>query len=902
MNGNISTTIKDDIIFDTVPPTGSVKINGGALQTSSTSITLTLAAKDGSGSGVAKMTYSTNGTVWSNPETFTTAKQITLPAGDGVKTVWVKFIDNVGNISIDEYSASIILNTDGMKINYDDSYTNSANVTLYIKINDSDLISDISQMRFSDNGSYWGHWETFSAVNEYTLSSPDGSKTVYAQIKDNAGNVLSTFSDKIILDTTKPKDGKCTLTPTNDNTLVINWTAATDTNGIDTYNLYYSDTATPSCIGAPLARIAGNIIRYTHSGLNAAKTHYYRVCALDKANNLSSGAIAYSKTADTTEPADLLVTINDGAAFTNKRAVTLILRARDDGGVAKVCISNTTTCTAWQTYSQTKSISLTSGDGVKTVYVKYKDTAGNISEQVSGTIILDTTRPAGEISINNGERQTNSVNVDLKLSATDNNPGILMQFSNNGSTWSDWEEFALNKAWSLTSGDGTKTVSARFKDAAGNISAIVKDTIILDTKTPGLGITNAPFTTSRTSKEITGTKEAGSTVSISLNNTELDGSLITQTLAGTSWKAQVGTFVVGSNTISVTATDSAQNETVKTLAVTYKPFTSADLKGKWYFVSSGFDTSTVASWTGYGVITIDAANKFSASYPDETSSGEFSGTLAVNSDGTISGSVIVEGSALIITDGKMDEDRSMFTLMMGTEMVTAVKRVSGFQQTDLAGKWYMYGVSTSPDLNSAGELGTMTCNNSGKITSGSLTNTLNGQYTVTAKYTFTGNCSMAADGGFLGTMNTTYRSATSKEAYSGQMSAQKSIAIMRSSVNLDATDIDNKIVLVKDGGEFTLADLDGRWRLEGIHNNKNDGEVYYGYLNIASGKVVDGVINGEALVAGAQFSITATGVVTGSLKTNSGNKYSITTGRLDSTKKIMTLISGVSLITGYAEK
>jgi flagellar hook assembly protein FlgD len=43
-----------------------------------------------------------------------------------------------------------------------------------------------------------------------------------------------------------------------------------------------------------------------------------------------------------------------------------------------------------------------------------------------------------------------------------------MQFSNDGTTWSIAEAYATTKSWTLTAGDGTKTVYVKFTDPAGN--------------------------------------------------------------------------------------------------------------------------------------------------------------------------------------------------------------------------------------------------------------------------------------------------------------------------------------------------------------------------------------------------------------------------------------------------
>ena len=48
----------------------------------------------------------------------------------------------------------------------------------------------------------------------------------------------------------------------------------------------------------------------------------------------------------------------------------------------------------WQSYSPTKAWTLPAGDGVKTVYVRYRDASHYTSDTFSDSIILDTTPPA----------------------------------------------------------------------------------------------------------------------------------------------------------------------------------------------------------------------------------------------------------------------------------------------------------------------------------------------------------------------------------------------------------------------------------------------------------------------------------------------------------------------------
>jgi hypothetical protein len=97
--GNSSATAQDTIVLDTMPPTGSITIDGGAATTGSASVTLTLAASDAGGSGLKEMSFSNDGTVWSSWEPYATTKAWVLAGGAGSKTVRVRFRDNAGNSS-----------------------------------------------------------------------------------------------------------------------------------------------------------------------------------------------------------------------------------------------------------------------------------------------------------------------------------------------------------------------------------------------------------------------------------------------------------------------------------------------------------------------------------------------------------------------------------------------------------------------------------------------------------------------------------------------------------------------------------------------------------------------------------------------------------------------------------
>lgn len=76
------------------------------------------------------------------------------------------------------------------------------NITLQLTASDPD--GDALDMRFSNDSVTWGAWEPFAAAKAWTLSAPDGDKTVYMQLRDEQGLISTTYEASIKLDTTAP--------------------------------------------------------------------------------------------------------------------------------------------------------------------------------------------------------------------------------------------------------------------------------------------------------------------------------------------------------------------------------------------------------------------------------------------------------------------------------------------------------------------------------------------------------------------------------------------------------------------------------------------------------------------------------------------------------------------------
>jgi len=137
----------------------------------------------------------------------------------------------------------------------------------------------------------------------------------------------------------------------------------------------------------------------------------------------------------------------------------------------------------------------TATNGSHSLTAVARDAAGNstTSTAVSVTVnntTADTTPPTGSISINGGAASTNNRTVTLTLSASDASGVSQMQLSNDDATYTPAEAYITSKEWTLTAGDGIKTVYVKYKDTVGNWSNPVSDQIALDTVAPTVTITS----------------------------------------------------------------------------------------------------------------------------------------------------------------------------------------------------------------------------------------------------------------------------------------------------------------------------------------------------------------------------------------------------------------------------
>jgi cytochrome c peroxidase len=183
------------------------------------------------------------------------------------------------------------------------------------------------------------------------------------------------------------------------------------------------------------------------------------------------------------------VIINGGAAVTTSQSATLALSATGTNPVTQMQFSKDggVSYTPMEPYAGTRVVTLLPGFGPKTMTVRFGDGVGNLSAPVTAGINLVPV--AGTVVINGGATTTGALSATLTLAATCNSGTVTqMQFSKDGGvTYTGLEPYATARVVTLLPGNGLKTMTVRYKDSLGNLSAPVSSSITLSDTTKPTG-------------------------------------------------------------------------------------------------------------------------------------------------------------------------------------------------------------------------------------------------------------------------------------------------------------------------------------------------------------------------------------------------------------------------------
>jgi len=179
----------------TAPKVLSFEIEAGSQYTNSTSVELTISARN-----AAEMQFSSDGVIWGGWEPYTTSKSYTLAAGEGTKNVYIKVRDIVGDIGEPSVS-SIILDRTPPSTTHSlsgDLDANGYKGSVVVMLTSTDAYG-VESTRYRIDVGEWQTGHTF-------VISSEGEHTIGYHSTDAAGNEeeIKSFQVTVYTPTTFP--------------------------------------------------------------------------------------------------------------------------------------------------------------------------------------------------------------------------------------------------------------------------------------------------------------------------------------------------------------------------------------------------------------------------------------------------------------------------------------------------------------------------------------------------------------------------------------------------------------------------------------------------------------------------------------------------------------------------
>lgn len=540
-SGNTSTSNSDTIVYDSTSATITP-----ILKTADDTANLPayVNTKDYGVRIVTEASDITHYKVWegnSEPSTWTAISNATVVTGEGYfiddlelsssegeKTIHVKVQDIAGNVTegsaltvtLDTVAPIVTLSSDVSMIS---AQTGFNTVVFTCGATDTNSAQGLTyELKCEGTVIKSGNFTSSVAVTQSeinAISTGDGYKHFKLYVTDVAGNTGESTEIIVTVDTWAPA---YTVSASDSNTgeVAVTFSISSGSTGTgvqyaptDGVKVWYDSNPEPSTWST------FNSVMYIQNVPEGIHTVHYKV--KDSVNNIASGdasgTIENTIIVDMTPPTGTVST----NTYTNTRSITVNLTASDACNTfeptylisMKVWENGTTEPASWEEFASTKSLTLTTGDGIKTINVKFKDGLGNESSTVVATCstILDTDEPDVTLTLVKGAgigtvlpAKVNVRNFDARIGFTNETQDspiveykLVGDFVQSSDTWQTFspdsgKSYMSIEALTFTESEGLKTVTAYLRDAAGNVSASPASvTVTYDISAPIIDV-NAP--------------------------------------------------------------------------------------------------------------------------------------------------------------------------------------------------------------------------------------------------------------------------------------------------------------------------------------------------------------------------------------------------------------------------
>jgi hypothetical protein len=431
---------------------------------------------------------------------------------DGTYDVYIRAQDKAGNVTCDSALSAHVIDTTAPEITSvaisNSSPTKSNTLSVLYTAADATSVQMQVALSASSSLSCGGSWVSFEPSQTITIPEYLKNGTVYVNVRyrDTVLNQSSCLQAQIDHDNTPPADP--TAITINDGAPVTDSSTVTVkvTSNDSPYEVALSQNSAFCTDDDFLVNWVSfgfsptRSLSHTLTTLNATNTVYARV--RDQAGNIS-GCVSSSIIHSNTAPINPGISIEGGAARTNKTNVTLTLSMTPSGSNSiEMYVTNTANCSVggtWVDYSSSISHTLNPLNQTTSVYVKYRDKLAPYfeTECVSDSIYHDDIAPLGTgISLNSGESATPHPSIRIHFSASNTEDPYseyqLNLFESNDCTgsslsggWTDfnpWIDYYVPESKQNTQ----LYFSVKFRDLTGNETTCASATILHDDRQPSI--------------------------------------------------------------------------------------------------------------------------------------------------------------------------------------------------------------------------------------------------------------------------------------------------------------------------------------------------------------------------------------------------------------------------------
>ncbi|NIK68708.1 Ig-like domain-containing protein [Paenibacillus sp. BK720] len=555
--GNIGPVTTGIVKLDrTSPAVPAISPAGGTWSGASVSVTLTAGAD--SASSADRVEYKLSGAITLGWTAYTAPIPI---AKEGETTVTARTVDKAGNISEEAVEiqrldftppGATLLTPDAAGWNAGDR------VTVTATAGTDNGGSGVNAVEYSLTGAANSDWVTYTGP---VIVTGEGQTEVYARTIDKAGNKGTVSKATVQIDRSAPGQPEIEVSPSNwsNSAAEVTITPGNDSlSGISRTEYRLTDA-----VDADWTTYAGKF-KVTAEGKTRIQAR-----TLDQAGNISDIA-EQNVYLDKTAPTAPEIVINKPGWVSADRVNVAIASGEDQGGSGEsrteYRLSGATT-KDWTIYSETVDIE---AEGVTTISARTIDQAGNVGQVREEKVQIDRSLPVAPTVVPDTEDWTSASSVKVTITAdSDRGESGLdrTEYRITGAGAKDWTNY--EGELSVTA-EGESTVSARSIDKAGNSSFIAETKVRIDRTPPLLPVVLTPENskvTSDNTPEISGTAEANSRVTISIDDQKLPA--VTTDGQG-KWKYQpVSVLADGLHHVQVSIEDSVGNAAEESVALAF---------------------------------------------------------------------------------------------------------------------------------------------------------------------------------------------------------------------------------------------------------------------------------------------------------------------------------------------